>query len=85
MSLTTLALMPDADPRWKEAALTELEPELLDDPTSAAILAPTITFELDTGHEAEAKAHYQMFKRVAKSSPLNDLIHINPLEHEQTK
>ena len=74
MALTSIALLPDSDPLWKEAALTELEPELLDDPTSAAILAPAITFELDTGHEGLAKIHYAMFKRVASSSPLNGFV-----------
>lgn len=86
MAFTSIALTPGADPRWKEVALVELESALNDDPTAAAILAPAITFELDTGKDALAKAHYEMFKRVAKESPLNSLVQpINPLAHEQTK
>ena len=75
MSFTSLALMPDADPRWKEVALVELESALHDDPTAAALLAPAITFELDMHQDALAKQHYKMFKRVAKASPLNGLVH----------
>jgi hypothetical protein len=85
MSFTSIALMGGADPRWKEVALIELEAALNDDPTSAALLAPAITFELDTGKDALAKAHYEMFKRVAKGSPLNALVHAQQLDHEQTK
>ncbi len=41
----------------------------------AHLLAPLITIELAMGRDADAKAHYQIFKQVAKSSPLNGLVH----------
>lgn len=73
MVLTGIALQ-EPDLRWKQAAMLELEAALKIDPTSAVLLAPAITFELDLGRDAEAKAHYRMFRKVAKSSPLNGLV-----------
>lgn len=73
LALTDIALV-EPDKRWKEAAMLELEQALKTDPTSAVLLAPAITFELEMGKDEEAKAHYRMFRRVAKSSPLNGLV-----------
>jgi hypothetical protein len=77
MALTAMALQ-QPDIGWKKAALTELEPEILIDPTSAALLAPAITFELDLNQTDFARYHYQMFKRVARESPLNALVRSKP-------
>lgn len=73
MVLTGIALQ-EPDLRWKEAAMLELEAALKIDPTSAPLLAPAITFELDLGKDKEAREHYRMFRRVARSSPLNGLV-----------
>lgn len=85
MALASIAISNPQEPRWKEAAMPELEVALKDDPTAADLLAPLITFELEFGRDAEAKEHYAQFKRAAKSSPMNGLVYVNPLEHEQTK
>lgn len=74
ITLGTLALA-QPDPRWGEAALPELLEALKLDPTSADLLAPTITIEIAQDRIADAKRHYAMFKRVAKQSPLIGLVH----------
>jgi hypothetical protein len=74
MSLASIALQNPNEPLWKQAALPELEDALRVDPTSASLLAPAITFELDMHQDALAKEHYRVFKMVAKSSPLNGLV-----------
>ena len=58
------------DPGLQEAALTEIKAALAVDPTAPGLRAFAINLELDLGRDEEAKAHYQMFKRVAKVSPL---------------
>ena len=74
ISLASIAMQNANEPLWKQAALPELEDALRVDPTSAVLLAPAITFELDMHQDALAKRHYKMFKMVAKDSPLNGLV-----------
>ena len=62
--------LAERDPRLKEAALEEIEAALVTDPASPELLAFAITLELDMNQDAAAKAHYQLFKRVARNSPL---------------
>jgi hypothetical protein len=75
IALASIALTNDSEPLWKEAALPELLQALKIDPTAADLLAPLITFELDLHKDRDAQSHYAMFKRVAKNSPLNGLVH----------
>ena len=74
IGLANIALT-QPDPLWKVAALQELIEALKLDPISPDLLAPIITFELDMDKDADAKAHYQIFKQVAKTSSLNGLVY----------
>lgn len=74
MALASIAISNPQEPRWKEAAVPELELALKDDPTGADLLAPLVTFELDMGRDDAAKEHYRQFHKVAKQSPLNNLV-----------
>lgn len=72
--LGALALQHDQEPHLKEVALAELFAALRDDPTAADLLVPAISLELALNRDADAKALYAQFKRVAKSSPLNQIV-----------
>lgn len=74
IALGGIALKSEQEPRWRDVALPELLSALHDDPTSAELLAPLITIELAMGRDEQARAHYGMFKAVAKSSPLNEIV-----------
>lgn len=58
------------DPALREAALAEVKAALAVDPTAPGLLQFAINLELDLGKHEDATGHYQMFKRVAKMSPL---------------
>lgn len=73
LALANIALH-EPDPLWKEAALQELLIALKVDPFSPDLLTPTIQFELDLNRDADAKAHYRVFKMVARNSLLNGLV-----------
>ena len=77
IALSNIALH-EPDPLWKVAALDESIEALKLDPISPDLLAATITFELDLNKDAEAKAHYQIFRQVAKTSPLNGMVYYGP-------
>jgi hypothetical protein len=75
-------------PAYTIAAIPEMKMAIETDPTSADILAMLVASDLAMGQTEEAQHYYDQFKRVAKRSPLIEMVkeaHINPLAHEQTK
>ena len=58
------------DPQFQEAVLAQVKAALAVDPTAPGLLVFAINLETDLGKHEDAKAHYEMFKRVAKLSPL---------------
>lgn len=63
-----------ASPEWKLAALPELKAALETDPTQADLLAMIVSIDLSLDRTEEAQAYYDQFKRMAKSSRLNELV-----------
>lgn len=70
--LGNLALAQNLE--WKRVAAIELRAALTKDPTSADLLAMVVAFDLALDRTAEAQAYYDQFKRVAKKSPLLDMV-----------
>jgi len=54
----------------KERAIVALEQGLSVDPSDSSLLPYLITFDLEIGKTKEAQAAFDIFKRVAKESPL---------------
>jgi hypothetical protein len=54
----------------KERAIHALEQGLKVDPTDSSLLPYLITLDLETGRTKEAQAAFDVFKQVAKESPL---------------
>jgi hypothetical protein len=71
--LGNIALQND-NAQWKAAAVPEIKLALVDDPTSADLLAMLIAFDLSLDRINEAQAYYDRFKRVARRSPLLDWV-----------
>lgn len=76
--LGNLAIQQGSD-EWKAAAVSELKMALDRDPTQADLLAMLIAFDLSLDRTAEAQTYYDQFKRVAKTSPLIDMVKANAL------
>ena len=66
--------LSNKDPEWEAAARSELLIALQTDFSSADLLAKLITVDLDLKNDTEAQHYYDQFKRVAKASPLIQLV-----------
>jgi hypothetical protein len=78
--LGNVAVQVDND-QVKEIAVGEMKHALITDPTSADILGLLVACELVLHKDADAQMHYDQFKRVAKMSPLMDMIKQAKQEH----
>ena len=58
----------------KRIAVPEMKAALVNDPTSADILAMLVACDLNLDRDTEAQLYYDQFKRVAKMSPLIQMV-----------
>ncbi len=72
--LANFALQAEKNDTLLEIAASEIKYRLTTDPTQADLLAMLVQIELTLNHDAEAQLYYDQFKRVAKKSPLLDLV-----------
>ena len=68
------AAMQQSDPAWQRIAIPEIRHALQADPTQADILAMLVACDLNLDRVAEAQVYYDQFKRVAKMSPLIQMV-----------
>ena len=73
-NLLGIIAIKSADPAWQNAALPELRLALQTDYTSADMLFKVIAIDMAKENYAEAQQYYNQFKRVARASPLIQLV-----------
>lgn len=71
--LANLAVSRDNE-QLKKIAIPEIKVALQTDPTQADLLAILITCELELKLDKDAQGHFEQFKRVAKKSPLIEMV-----------
>ena len=71
--ISSVAIMTENE-AWGQAAIAELKHALETDYTAGDMLIRLIALDLATGNNTEAQLYYNQFKRVAKASPLIQLV-----------
>jgi len=69
-SAVGMVSLAEGDKNLLDPALGELKRALVKDTASPELLALTISVELALDRDQDAKAHYQIFKQVARKSHL---------------
>ena len=73
-NLIAVAALLSHDPAWIDAAKNEISYRIETDSTDATLLLKGVMLNLETGDDKRAQIYFDQFKRVARASPLIELV-----------